>query len=94
MSFDRGEADPDRRLKSVMRIAMPLGLIAAGLWVAWRFNQFLRRAGVRPAPRQPDHLPHADAGEDLVGAASEDSFPASDPPAYATGSRLGRPARH
>jgi hypothetical protein len=98
MLFDRGRADADRQRHPILRLAVPLALTAAGVWAAWRYNQ-ARHASVDPrnpyggAQGLPEQLPHTDADEDLVEAAAEDSFPASDPPAYIAGDRMGRPPR-
>ena len=101
MLFDRERANADRRMETMLRIALPLALTAAGVWAAWRFNQS-RTADASVDWRNPyggrqglpDHMPHTKADEDVVEAAAEDSFPASDPPAYTAGDRMGPPPRH
>lgn len=81
-----------------MRIALPALLVLAGLWLAWRCVCARplphREQRSRAAPSGPaDTLPHTNPQEDAVAAASENSFPASDPPAYSGFNRLGRPLR-
>jgi len=93
MSFDQARADLDRRLDLVLSVVLAIALTAAGVWIAWQLNRPRQWAPGRLPPPHHNGLPHADAGEDVVEAASEDSFPASDPPAYTSGDRLGRPAR-
>jgi hypothetical protein len=98
MMWERNHAETERRLEGMLRIALPVLLTAAGVACVWRFSQ-ARQARTREnlyerAVSGPvEALPHADPGEDVVETASEDSFPASDPPAYMTQDRLGRPAR-
>ncbi|HXV25824.1 MAG TPA: hypothetical protein VED46_16410 [Alphaproteobacteria bacterium] len=81
-----------------MRLALPLFAALTGLAL------FLRCLCARPlrhreprsraGPSGPaDTLPHTDPHKDPVGAASENSFPASDPPSYSGFNRLGRPSR-
>ncbi len=81
-----------------MRLALPFLVAVTGL------SLLLRCICTRPPPgREPrsragpsgpaDTLPHTNPRKDPVGAASEDSFPASDPPAYGGFNRLGRPSR-
>ena len=99
MLFDRERANADRRMESMLRIAVPVALTAAGVWAAWRYSQSRAESSVdwrNPyGGRQgiPEHMPHTKADEDVVEAAAEDSFPASDPPAYTAGDRMGRPPR-
>ena len=81
-----------------MRIAFPILLTVGAMWLLWRLDQARQRRyrerRYRAALSGPaETLPHADPREDVVTAASEDSFPASDPPAYTAGGRLGQPLR-
>jgi hypothetical protein len=98
MMWERDRAETERRLESMLRIALPVLLTAAGVAYIWRMNQ-ARQARTRESLYEQavsgpvEALPHSDPGEDAVEAASEDSFPASDPPAYSAQDRLGRPAR-
>jgi hypothetical protein len=98
MMWERNRAETERRLEQVLRIALPALLTAAGVAYAWRLSQ-ARQARTRErlyetAVSGPvEALPHSDPGEALVEAASEDSFPASDPPAYTAQDRMGIPAR-
>jgi hypothetical protein len=82
---------------NVLRIALPALLTLAGVWYAWRANELRRsrtraKLYVKAVSGPTESLPHSDPEDDLIEAASEDSFPASDPPAYTAGDRLGRPA--
>jgi hypothetical protein len=98
MIWERDRAEAERRFESILRIALPVLLTLAGVLYAWRLNE-ARHARTRQkiyeravsGPREA--LPHSDPGEEAVEAASEDSFPASDPPAYTAQDRLGPPAR-
>ena len=98
MMWERNRAETERRLESMLRIALPALLTAAGVAYVWRMNQ-ARHARTRESLYERavsgpvEALPHSDPGEDAVEAASEDSFPASDPPAYTAQDRLGPPAR-
>ena len=98
MMWERNRAQTERRLEGMLRVAVPVLLTAAGVAYVWRRNE-LRNAQTRRrlyenAVSGPvEALPHSDAGEDVVEAASEDSFPASDPPSYTAQDRLGTPAR-
>ena len=81
----------------VLRIALPALLALAGVWCAWRANELRRsrmraKRYVKAVSGPTESLPHSDPEDELIEAASEDSFPASDPPAYTAGDRLGRPA--
>lgn len=73
-------------------------LMAGGLLCFWRLRQSLRarlRARIlsMSAPGPMESLPHSDPRREIVETASEDSFPASDPPAYTAQDRLGPPLR-
>jgi hypothetical protein len=98
MMWERNRAETERRLEQLLRVALPVLLTAAGVAYVWRLNQArhvrTRARLYKNAVSGPvEALPHSDPGEDAVEAASEDSFPASDPPAYTAQDRLGPPAR-
>jgi hypothetical protein len=98
MMWERNRAETERRLEGMLRVAFPVLLTVAGVAYVWRRNEArnaqMRRQLYENAVSGPlQALPHADPGEDVVEAASEDSFPASDPPAYTAQDRLGTPAR-
>ena len=98
MMCPRNRAQTERRLEGMLRVAVPVLLTAAGVAYVWRRNELRnaesRRRLYENAVSGPvEALPHSDAGEDVVEAASEDSFPASDPPSYTAQDRLGTPAR-
>jgi electron transfer flavoprotein alpha/beta subunit len=101
MMWERNRAESGRRLErleQVLRVGLPVLLTVAGLTYVWRLNQArqvrTRDRLYRNAVSGPvEALPHFDPGEDAVETASEDSFPASDPPAYTAQDRMGTPAR-
>jgi hypothetical protein len=98
MMWERNRARTELQIESVMRMALPALLTVAGVLYVWRLSQ-ARQARSRQSLYENavsgplEHLPHSDPGEDTVEAASEDSFPASDPPAYTAQDRMGTPAR-
>jgi hypothetical protein len=98
MTWERNRAVSQVRLEQVLRVALPVLLTVAGLAYVWRLSQArqlrTRERLYRNAVSGPvEALPHSDPGEDVVETASEDSFPASDPPAYTAQDRTGKPAR-
>ena len=97
MHRERVHNEAERRIGAVLATAVPVLLTLAGVWFAWRFNQARQararhRLYVNAVSGPTESLPHVDPDEDLVDAASEDSFPASDPPSYTAGERPGSPA--
>ena len=97
MRWAQGRNPAERRVENALRIALPALLTLAGVFCAWRINEARRsrrqaRLYVKAVSGPMEPLPHSDPGSDLIETASEDSFPASDPPAYTAGDRLGRPA--
>jgi hypothetical protein len=98
MIWERDRTDAGRGIEKVLRIAIPILLTLAGVFYVWRANQ-IRHTRARQriytraiaGPKEP--LPHSDPREETVEAASEDSFPASDPPAYIARHRPALPAR-
>ena len=98
MMRERDRSQGERRVQNTLRIALPILLTLAGLWFVWRLDQARRsrrreRRYTAALSGPAETLPHVDPREDVVEAASEDSFPASDPPAYTAGDRLGQPRR-
>jgi hypothetical protein len=98
MMWERDRAEAERRIEGILHIALPVLLTLAGVLYAWRINQARHartRARIyeRAVSGPMEALPHSDPGEEAVEAASEDSFPASDPPAYTAQDRMGPPAR-
>jgi hypothetical protein len=97
MRWAQGRNPAERRVESVLRIALPALLTLAGVLFARRLNEARRSRRqamlyVKAVSGPTEPLPHSDPEDDLIETASEDSFPASDPPAYTAGDRLGRPA--
>ena len=93
----QGRNESGRRYESVLRVALPALLTLAGVWYAWHLTEARRsrmraRLYVKAVSGPTESLPHSDPEDELIEAASEDSFPASDPPSYTAGDRLGRPA--
>ncbi len=98
MIWERERGDARWRIETVLGIAIPALLTLAGVLYVWRANQ-VRHARDREriyaraiaGPMEP--LPHSDPHEETVESASEDSFPASDPPAYIARIQPSPPAR-
>ena len=99
MRWERHRSQAAWSVENALRVALPVLLTLGGLWLVWRLNQAqaLRRRErhYRAAISGPaETLPQFDPDEDPVEAASADSFPASDPPAFTAADRLGSPLRH
>lgn len=75
----------------VMRIAVgaALGVVLMECWRQCQGTTARNRAGNRKKGDTPDGQMDPDA---LADEAAEDSFPASDPPAFTGAARTGRPA--
>jgi hypothetical protein len=99
MMWERDRSEAAWRAENALRAILPVFLTLGGLWLVWRVNQAQqlrqRERRYRAALSGPaETLPHFSPDEELVEAASADSFPASDPPAYTAGDRMGPPRRH